>query len=458
MIDLDFEIYKKVGDLQEVTNQKIFISNKQERFHEEGLYSEQIFGPAQPHRCQCGHLFGKMNSGKICDNCGVKCGDTNERSETFAKIVFPDNIFIVNPIFKTLLQQLFGQNAVKSLLAKKDYQPNSEFPYFFSLEKHKLLKESKMKADEKRIEIPITDIVTLKQLFDVIRGMPEYTDHLNSFVLEPRFLDFIFINYVLVIPPNSRQIIKISPTKILPHPITKCYSQILKNQAKSSSVSDQLFKVNPEFFGYTVYKYQGLVDEIYDIILEFNFQKKESYIREALTGKTVEFSQRAVVIPNPALRPYQIGLHEHSVKKIFLPELLHYLYSKYEDDAYNDDNFTIIDFIQYLYKSFTRDFDINIREEDFIEFLQKNMEDFRMLVERAPTLWRFNISGYVLANVYDDQDVLQPEDIQISTNPAEKLDDEVEEMIFNELSDRSEFFENDYEMEDTDIVKLDLEN
>jgi hypothetical protein len=266
--------------------------------------------------------------------------------------------------------------------------------------------------------------------------MPEYKVHLESFVVDPKFLDFIFVDYVLVIPPNSRQIIKISPTKILPHPITKCYSQIMKNRLKSSGVSDQLFKANPEYFGYTVYKYQSLVDEIYETILEFNFQKKESYIREALTGKTVEFSQRAVIIPNPALRPYQIGLHSEAVKKIFLPELLYYLYTKYENEAINDDNFTIIDFVQYIYKSFTNDFQINIRDEDFIEFLEEHMKDFKVICERQPVLWKYNTSGYKLANVYDDNDI-----INLDKKEDYSLTDEEEDLI--QISD---FFGKEYEI------------
>jgi len=438
MINLDFEIYKMVDKLDEITSQKIHISNKQEKFHPEGLYSEQIFGPVQKLKCQCGKVFGKLNTGKVCDSCGVLCGDTEGRSNTFAKIVFPDGIYIVNPIFKTILQQIFGQNAIKSLLSKRDYQTNKECPYFFSLEKHKLLKESKMKATEKRIEKPISDIIGLKELYEIIRNMDEYKAHLETFVVNPKFLDFIFINYVLVIPPNSRQIIKISPTKILPHPITKCYSQIMKNRLKSSGVSDQLFKANPEYFGYTVYKYQSLVDEIYETILEFNFQKKESYIREALTGKTVEFSQRAVIVPNPALKPYQIGLHSDAVKKIFLPELLFYLYTKYENEAINDENFTIIDFVQYIYKSFTNDFQINIREEDFIEFLDKHMGDFKIICERQPVLWKYNTSGYKLANVYDDNDI-----VRLDKTPEFNLTQEEEDLL-----QISNFFGNEYSIEE----------
>jgi DNA-directed RNA polymerase beta' subunit len=402
MIKLDFSIYKQVESLQEVTEVKIFKNSKHTEFHENGLYSETIFGPVNKFKCQCGKVFGKLNSGKVCDNCGVLCGDIEGRSNTFAKITFPEGIYIVNPIFKTILSQMLGQSAVKSLLNQHDYQSNQEMPYYFSLEKHKLLKESKMKQNEKRIEKPISDIGDLKDLFFLLRKREEYQEYFKSFVLEEYFLDFIFINYILVIPPNSRQIVKISPTKILPHPITKCYIQILKNRSKNSSVSDQLFNVNRQYFGYTVYKYQNLTDEIFDEILDFSFRKKESYTREALTGKTVEFSQRAVLVPNPALRPYQIGLSLESIKKMFLPELLHYLYTKYENDSINEDNFTIIDFVQYIYKSFNNEMQINIREEDILDFLNKYIDKFTTIVERQPVLWRYNTSAYSVARVFEN--------------------------------------------------------
>lgn len=453
MISLNFKVYDDIDNLPEVTSPKIYVSSKHEKFHAEGLYSEQIFGPVKKYRCQCGKLFGKMNNEQVCQECGVACSDTDGRTSRFAKIELPDEIYVVNPNFKTILQQVFGQNAVKSLIAKKDYNNNKEQPYYFSLDKHKLLKESKIKAGSERIEYPVYDITTLKDLFDKIRTMPEYKEHLESFVAEPKFLDYIFIDYVLVIPPSSRQIIKISPTKTLPHPITKSYSQILKNKAKSISVSDQLFKAKPDFFGYTVYKYQEVVDEIYETILEFNFQKKESYIREALTGKTIEFSQRAVVIPNPALRPYQVGMHSDAVKKLFLPELLHYLYTKYQDDAINEDNFTILDFIQYVYKSFDKDFQLDIKDEDFIGFLQKHINEFKFLVERQPTLWRYNISGYTLANIYDDEDILP---VSFDKVQEEVVSDEIDYDLFSQIQKQQP--EINYEDEDIVVQESDLFN
>lgn len=420
MILLNFSIYEDVDNLKEITSPKIYISTRHEKFHPDGLYSETIFGPTQKYKCQCGKFFGKMNDNEEpCDVCGVLCTTTDGRTQQFAKITFPEGIFVMNPNFKTIMQQIYGQSSINSILSKNDYINNRELPYFFSKEKGKLTKRSKMKASEDFIDFPVYDITSLKNLFDSMKDDVAFRPQITSLINNTRMLDFIFMDYILVIPPSSRQIIKISPTKTLPHPITKNYSQILKNKSKTSGISDQLFKSSPEFFGYTVYKYQQTVDEVYSTILELNFQKKESYIREALTGKTIEFSQRAVLVPNPALRPYQVGMHSDSVKKLFLPELMHFLYTKYQDNPINDENFTILDFVQYIYKSFDKDFGFNIKDEDFREFLQTTMKDFRFMVERQPTLWRYNMCGYTLANVYDDNDIL-PVSVSVPTPSKEK--------------------------------------
>ena len=52
--------------------------------------------------------------------------------------------------------------------------------------------------DEDKIDFPVNDIVTLKIIFDQLREIPEYKEHLNSFILEPLYLDFI-----LKVPSSS---------------------------------------------------------------------------------------------------------------------------------------------------------------------------------------------------------------------------------------------------------------
>jgi len=423
MIVLNFKEYAGVDDLEEITNPSIFTSNKHDTFTKDGLYSEQIFGPEKIYKCQCGKVFGKINASKVCTNCNVKCSKNESRNIQFAKIMLPAGIFIVNPDFKNALQDIFGHNSIKNILSKHAYNSNKEAPYYFHLKKYKLIKSTKIaEGDKDFIDHPVFDINSLKDLFfllhDLMAKPPEegipvewkYRHHLTGSIKED-YLKYVFLNYILVTPPNSRQVVKISNTKILPHPITKAYIEILKNISKGTSVLDNLYNTNSDFFGNTVYKYQQSIDDVYHEILQFNFQKKDNYVRESLTGKTVEFSQRAVIIPNPVLKPYQLGLPEESIKKIFLPELLRYLFVEYEDKEISiidedgsQNSFDVVEYIQYIYDRFNNNFEITLPDEDFKNFLEKKMKDFRVLTERQPNLWKFSSSCYSIARSYGDSE------------------------------------------------------
>ena len=436
MITLNFRLYKEADSLPVVTNPSIYISGKHEFFTSDGLFSEQIFGPVNNYKCQCGKVFGKINVKKRCPKCNVLCDRNDLRSETFAKIELPEGIYIINPDFKFALRDIFGHHALKMILNKNAYNSNKEVPYFCSLDRKKLVKQNKLTKDENIIDIPVFDIASLKKLFFYIKDELSnpieeivdpntgefYTDeeleergiqkqYKYRHILDPineEFIPYIFLNYVLVTDPNSRQVIKISSTKIVPHPISKAYIEILKNLSKGTSILDNLYNENSDYFGNTVYKYQSSVDDIYEEILQFNFQKKENYVRESLTGKTVEFSQRAVITPNPVLRPFEIGLPDESIKNIFLPELMKFIFEKYQDKEIEIiqegeiQKYDIIDFIQYVYDKFNSDFDIELKEEDYQEFIQKFRKDFRMAIERQPSLWKFSISGSLLAKNYGE--------------------------------------------------------
>lgn len=436
MIVLNFKYYKMADELPNITNPNIYSSNKHEVFTKDGLYSEQIFGPVKNFKCQCGKLFGKINAGKQCKKCEVLCDKNSLRSELFAKIQLPEGIYIVNPDFKNTLRDIFGRHAIKMILNKASYNNNKEIPYYFSIPKNKLIKSNILAKDEEVIDLPVFDITSLHKLFLKIRTeldnpleelidpetgefyseeellkngvVPKYKYLHILKEINPEFLDYIFLNFIPVTDPNSRQVIKISKTKIIPHPISKAYIEILKNISKGTSILDNLYNENSDFFGNTVYKYQNSVDAIYDEILQFNFQKKENYVRESLTGKTIEFSQRAVLIPNPVLRPYEMGLPEESIKKIFLPEILRFLFTKYQEneielikngEIYKCD---IFDYIQYIYSKFDNNFDLDLTDKDYEEFLNNHMDEFLTAVERQPNLWKYSVSSLNIARSYGD--------------------------------------------------------
>ena len=126
-----------------------------------------------------------------------------------------------------------------------------------------------------------------------------------------------------------------------------------------------------------------------------------SIVRESLAGKTVETSQRAVIVPEPILAPGSIALHEETIKKIFQPELLHFVNKMYEQEAESND-YSITDFVETVHNQTSADGDILIPDEMFQKFLEEKGSDLRMLLERPPVLWRYNMSGALLGLVYSD--------------------------------------------------------
>ena len=76
-----------------VTSARDFIG-KHRKIDQDGLFSEQIFGPVNSYKCACGNYNSKvLFNGKICPKCGVMCTNSDVRNESFGKIklVFPQS-------------------------------------------------------------------------------------------------------------------------------------------------------------------------------------------------------------------------------------------------------------------------------------------------------------------------------------------------------------------------------
>ena len=396
-IELSFSLFENAYKLRSVTNPSPLKAGKF-KFTEDGLYSEAVFGPLKNYTCSCGALFSRENTGIRCKECDVLCDTNYLRSSTFGRIDLPKNVYIMLPIFQNLLAKIFGQTAIKSLLDSRKYESNKQKPYFYSLTQRKLVKGNMFKAQEKRLMKEVYDITTLHKLYRAMLRNDTYKQYILDEIADPRIADFVFVNFILVIPPDSRPLVQLNK-QYQAHPITAAYTEILKNI--KNSFLDKIFQSNAEGFGQTVYKYQNSVNKLYAEITDKNFQRKESIVRESLAGKTVETSQRAVIIPEPILAPGSVALHEETVKKIFQPELLHFINKKYEMENVDSDA-SITDFVKTVHHQTASNGDILISDELFEEFVDEMGPEFRMILERPPVLWRYNMSNVLLGLVYSD--------------------------------------------------------
>lgn len=395
---LTFDDLENAHKLDSVTNPNPLKSGLKQAYTEDGLYSEKIFGPVKSFTCSCGKLYSKSNAGRRCQHCGVLCDTNTLRSSTMARIDLPKNVYIVLPIFQNILNYMFGQNAIKVLIEGKNYEATKAKPYYYSVQREKLIKANKLKDKEPRVEFPVYDITTLYILYRKMLNS-KLANNILKHLADPIIAKYIFVNFILVTPPNSRPLAKLKNKQFQVPPVTAAYTEILKNI--KSSFLDKIYSSNADNFGQTVYKYQNSVRKLYEEITSKTFQKKESIVRESLSGKTIETSQRSVIIPEPILYPGDIALSQESMTKMYFADIYHFLETEYQSTNDSAD-FSITNYVSSVHEKIAPNGDINLTQEEFHKFFTWSTKTNHnlCLIERPPVLYRFNISGAKISMIY----------------------------------------------------------
>lgn len=402
MVIADFKQYKD-ETLPIVTSKEIYLNGNTEKFHPEGLYSEVIFGPKKPYHCTCGALNHKSYEGETCDICGVSCDDGTRRKEQYAKIQLRKKVLL--PMFEKAIRAIFGIKAIKDIFSIAKYKSNLVDPYYFDASTFSLKKRKSIKNLEETIFItkPVYDIASLNALFDFLSEDELYRPGIESQIVRDH-IPFVFSNTIIVYPPETRPIVMSGQKKDIPD-ISKFYKKLLAN---TTGTFWDKFSENDEEYNKNIYTIQKIVNEMYTLSYERGLCNKTSTLRESINGATVEYSGRSTIIPEPALKPYGVGLSADTVKKIFSPDLLHYIYKTveqprmlFDENKTIDSRFDVFKLLSYINSG---KFNIDIPDEFFEKFLKDVGKNLLCFIERAPVLWRFNFSGVFIEVVLTEKD------------------------------------------------------
>ena len=441
-LTINFELYEK--DLPVVTSSKIFANNKNE-YHEDGLYSQRIFGPVKNYECKCGKLKGKYYKGQRCDECSVLCDNNDLRMKTFAQINLPKDVWVIFPPLKYALNKLFSKKAIDKILSFDPHVYEKDDFYLFDLRDmtlvniydiidnkklNKMIEEKTRDLDEDEIDVSeierikteyienymkenidkerylvdfrIYSIINLKHLFDYL-----YENHWEIFeskdLKNKSIIKHVFINKIPVTPPDTRPIIKIAKNKFSVNDITKSYSEILKN-LEHKFMDDIYLQINDErerniYLANALKKFQKSIDDIYKFAQEKQFGDKESLFRNSMLGKTIEFSGRTVVVCGPNVPPYMISIPRDSAKIVFILEVLNYLVNNENDILDIND---IVSFMQLITNDI-EDAELKIDDKIFDEIYRKIKPQLRVMFERPPTLFMYNDSTFILDELFENK-------------------------------------------------------
>jgi len=298
---LDYQSFCE--ELPEVTSLKTIGKKK---FHPDGLFSEQIFGPVKNYTCQCGTYYGISKSGGQCDLCKVDIINSDERRKRFAKIVLP--MPVVNPLMYDLVTDLGGK-VLKGAI--DELMKSEKSSLYFDQDEPVVTTNPESIPDgtdvwEKTDAIYMLVEKVAKTL--AAENVEEWQLILNN-------MDSLLINKIIVLPPDLRPVSKGGGGKQLMDKINRYYVQIL---TKKEIMRDTVMNIHADKNVYYTYftQLQNVVNELYTRILE-KMAKKEGLIRGNILGKRIDFSGRAVIAPEPTLNLNQCVLPYLMILEMF---------------------------------------------------------------------------------------------------------------------------------------------
>lgn len=255
-------------NLKPVTS--MITTTKTGSFHEEGLFSEEIFGP----------------------------DGSKDRRILFSYIELHG--FAIHPSVYRVLLQL-----------------DRKIEKFISTEESFILdKDGRLEINSKGV----TGIKEFRKMFPDInwRGETELRDKLIKFIKREIKNDTIFIENLPVIPPELRPAVKGDDGNWMIDALNDVYISVMRRASQlRSSGSGPLY----DLLNYAMH--QSVLD--HDNYIRSKIGKKQGIVRMQMLGKRIDFSGRAVITPDPALKINECGVPLRIAVGLFEPFIMHRL-------------------------------------------------------------------------------------------------------------------------------------
>lgn len=382
-----------------------------------GLLCEKIFGSYNNNSCSCGKLLNLNDKSNICRICKVDSSSFKYRRYNFGH--FNLNGFFLNSLFyKTApyylslilnislskIENILYDNYYLVLLPYKNLKFNQvlspkEYFYYFKKYNNNFLAETSFEA----INYSLNYINLDKELFKLKKKILKIKN-INSIDYKKsikRYKLIIFIikndlclnNLILtvlpVLPAGLRPVIKLNNNIIssdlnelykriflrnnrLKELKSICFSDIIINNEKKlvqDSINNLILSNNSKnIFSDNNKKY-------YNSILN-NIKGKTGFFRQNLLGKRVDFSGRAVIVSGPELNINECSIPKVMALELFRPFIYNKLFFKYSIGVKK---------AKYL---------VDSKCDLVYSLLNKILNNFYVLLNRAPTLHRSSIQSF----------------------------------------------------------------
>lgn len=406
-------------ELPEITSSKLYLDSRKTQVDQAGLISEVAFGPIKSYKCACGYLNSKViHENQRCSKCQVECIDNAARYTRFAKICLPF------PILKKLernklLKFVKRKNSHILDPVQSDRLTTTSFYIQYDLANDKL---ELVNHYDPGTCIPLL----ITGLFTLYLGLHVIDKEFNSKSAKELSSNFFFD--LLVVPPNTRMSIlmeKEGKMSMITHELDNTYTKILrlKHYCSKFDTYQQIREYTDMImqslennlnipitddilitFDQLTSKITYYCDEVYKYITN-TLSGKTGLIRDQFLGRSIDFSSRAVIVPEPTLRAHEIIIPKKIFTKLWLVEYYRYLRTKLQDEWATLQTAKILTSVTKTENSYSEELE---HMDEFIEYFFRE-SDYRqrlVLTNRQPTLWRYGLPGVLVIGV-TDEDVIK---------------------------------------------------
>lgn len=384
----------------------------------EGLFCERIFGTTKDWECYCGKFKSIRYKGVICDRCGVEVTHSKVRRERMGhvelatpvahiwyyrsvpsrmglllnltinqlkSILYYEKYVVIDPgdsekargdlidedEYHEFLDEygdkflaMIGGDAIKELLSRIDVETES--------------REIRLKIQEKE---KISDRRILKRL-EVLESLRESGNR----------PEWMMLDTVPVIPPELRPMVQLEGGRFATSDLNDLYRRVIN---RNNRLKRLLALKAPEII---VRNEKRMLQEAVDALFDNSRRKrsvkgkgnrplkslsdmlkgKSGRFRQNLLGKRVDYSGRSVIVIGPELKMHQMGLPKKMALELFKPFIMKRLV-----------DLELAPNIKSAKKK------VELEEKEVFEALDEVIKEHPVLLNRAPTLHRLGIQGFL---------------------------------------------------------------
>ena len=395
------------------------INYRSQKAERDGLFCERIFGPTKDWECACGKYKKVRFKGVVCDRCGVEITKASVRRERMGHIHLaapvahiwylrgiPSRMALLLDVTPKQLEEVvyFGSYIVtdpkesglayKQILSEREFRENQAIygSTGFTAQTGaeavlRLLQDVDLESEYQEVQDALEKAQGEKR-----KKLIKRLDTINAFRNSENLPEWMILTNIPVIPPDLRPMLQLDGGRFATSDLNDLYRRVITRNNRLRKLLDL---GTPNII---VQNEKRMLQESVDALIDngrrskpitgaggralkslsHSLKGKQGRFRQNLLGKRVDFSGRSVIAVGPDLKMYQCGIPREMAVNLFKPFIINEIVN--QGLAQNPKNAEKL---------------IERRDPRIWDVVEKVIDGYPVLMNRAPTLHRLGIQAFL---------------------------------------------------------------